>query len=197
MSRFGQVCLREQVYQQCRTQRRVRPLALAAQVRSRSLSLGLQRAVVDFGADTSFATAVEKVREHYRVEVSQSAVRRATQAHGEAMQVASEVAVQLPPAGVRELLAEIDGTLLPMVEVGEGAGDKRRQRRCHWQEARLCLAGQAQSVRRHYGATLGSVESAGRVWKHCVAEAGGGQATHLHCVGDGARWIVSQVQEQF
>lgn len=197
MSRFGQVSLREQLYQQCRTKGRIRPFALSAQVRCRSLSLGLQRAVVDFGADTSFATAAEKVREHYRVEVSQSAVRRATQAHGQAMHLTSEVEVRLPRGGVRELLTEIDGTLLPIVEIGEGVGDKRRQRRCHWQEARLCLAGQAQGVRRHYAATLGSVESAGRIWKGCVAEAGGGQQTHLHCVGDGARWIVSQVKEQF
>ena len=44
---------------------------------------------------------------------------------------------------------------------------------------------------------MGGVESAGRLWKRCVAEAGAGQHTRLHCVADGARWIVSQVREQF
>jgi hypothetical protein len=161
------------------------------------LSQGLQRAVVDFGSDSSFAAAVEKVREHYGLEVSVSAVRALTQAHGAAMQLESEVHVSLPREGVRELIAEIDGTLLPIVEIGEALGDKRRQRLCKWQEARLCLAGQSKSVRRRYAATMGSVECAGRVWKACVAAEGAGHNTRLHCVGDGARWIVSQVEEQF
>jgi len=152
---------------------------------------------VDFGADSSFAAAVEKVREHYGVVVNQSAVRSVTEAHGEAMGLEPEVDVRLPRAGVTELLAEIDGTLLPVVEVGEAQGDKRRQRSCKWQEARLCLAGPAQALRRRYAATMGSVEQAGRHWKACVAGAGGGQNTRLHCVGDGARWIVAQVREQF
>lgn len=175
----------------------MRPFAASAQVRCRSLSVGLQRAVVDFGADSSFATAVEKVREHYGIAVSQGAVRAGTLAHGEAMQVETEVEARLPREGVRELLAEIDGTLLPVVEIGDAEADRRKQRSCKWQEARLCLVGLAQSLRRRYAATLGSVESAGRMWKSCVAAAGAGQGTHLHCVGDGARWIVSQVEEQF
>lgn len=175
----------------------MRPFAASAQVQCRCLSLGLQRVVVDFGSDSSFAAAVEKVREHYGVEVSQSAVRVLTQAHGKAMQLESEVNVRLPREGVRELIAEIDGTLLPIVEIGEAVGDKRKQRGCSWHEARLCLAGLARNLRRRYAATMGSVERAGRVWKACVAEAGAGDNTRLHCVGDGARWIVSQVKEQF
>jgi hypothetical protein len=175
----------------------VRPFAWAARVQCRSLSLSLQRVCVDFGADSSFAAAVEKVREHYGVEVSQSAVRTATEGHGAAMQLESEVGASLPPAGVRDLLTEIDGTLLPIVEIGAAAADKRRQRLCKWQEAKLCLAGMADSTRRRYGATMGGVEQAGRLWKSCVAAAGAGQQTRLHCVGDGARWIVAQAQAQF
>jgi hypothetical protein len=157
----------------------------------------LQRVVVDFGADTSFAAAVAKVREHYGITLSQSAVRALTEAHGAAMCLEAEVSAKLAPEGVTELLTEIDGTLLPVVEVGAAQGDKRKQRSCRWQEARLCLAGPAQAVQRRYGATMGSVACAGRQWKACVAAAGAGRATRLHCVGDGARWIVAQVREQF
>jgi len=191
------VSLEEQIYQQRRQDKQVRPFSASARVGCRSLSLGLQRVCVDFGADSSFAAAVEKVREHYRVEVSQSAVRAATQAHGEALQLETEVAASLPREGVRELLAEIDGALVPVVAIGEATGDKRRQRFCGWQEARLCLAGVPQSLSRRYAATMGSVQSAGRQWKACVAQAGAGEKTRLHCVGDGARWIVAQVEEQF
>jgi Uncharacterised protein family (UPF0236) len=187
----------EQLYQQRLQHHRVRPFVASAQVHCRSLSLGLQRAVVDFGADSSFAAAIEKVREHYGISVSQSAVRAVTQTHGAAMQLESEVHVRLPREGVRELLTEIDGTLLPIVEVGAALGDKRKQRLCKWQEARLCLAGPPRSVRRRYAATMGTVEQAGRQWQACVAGCGAGQQTRLHCLGDGARWIVAQVKEQF
>lgn len=44
---------------------------------------------------------------------------------------------------------------------------------------------------------MGSVDEAGREWKAYVVEAGGGQNTELHCVGDGAQWIVRQAVEQF
>jgi hypothetical protein len=42
----------------------------------------LQRVLVDFGAEHSFAKATERVREHYRIEVPVEAVRRYTLGHG-------------------------------------------------------------------------------------------------------------------
>lgn len=187
----------EQVYPQRRTQKQVRPLAAAAQVRCRSLSLGLQRVVTDFGADTSFAAAVEKVREHYRITISAATVRATTERHAAAMKLEPEVRASLPLVGVKELLTEIDGTLLPVVETGAAQADRRKQRLCRWQEARLCLAGTAHSYRRRYAATMGDVRQAGQHWKMCVAAAGAGRDTRLHCVADGARWIEHQVHEQF
>ncbi|MGH9941065.1 MAG: hypothetical protein ACRD9R_01755 [Pyrinomonadaceae bacterium] len=44
---------------------------------------------------------------------------------------------------------------------------------------------------------MGSVEQAGRHWQACAVGVGAGQRTRFHCVGDGARWIVAQVKEQF
>lgn len=153
--------------------------------------------MTDFGADGSFASVVAKVREHYGIEVGESAVRLITQGHGEAMQRDAEIAVALPAGGVGVLVAESDGSMVPIVEVSEGEGDSRRRRSVKWQEARLCLAGLPGGVARRYGATLGSVERAGAVWRRVAVEAGAGQRTHLHCVGDGASWIVGQVVAQF
>lgn len=175
----------------------MRPLAITARIRSRSASLGLQRALTDFGADTSFAAAAQKVREHYRIEVPVSLLRSSTLRHAEAMKLEPEVSARLPAGGVRQLLTEIDGTLLPVVEIGTAPADKRKQRLCKWQEARLCLAGQVGSCQRRYAATLGGVEQAGQHWKACVAQAGAGRQTRLHCVADGALWIERQVQAQF
>jgi hypothetical protein len=153
--------------------------------------------LTDFGADSSFAKAAGKVSEHYGVEVSISAVRRATEKHGYLMQMDSEVEARMPEQGVKELIAEMDGAFVPIVEMREGEGDQRKRRECKYLEARLCLAGQVGSVQRRYRATLGKVEEAGRNWKVCVVEAGGGENTRLHCVADGAKWIVLQVAEQF
>jgi hypothetical protein len=153
--------------------------------------------LTDFGADSSFAKAVEKVREHYAVEVSASAVRSVTQNHGFEMELESEVEARMPAQGVKELIAEMDGAFVPIVELRAAEGDRRKSRECKYSEARLCLGGQVGSLERRYRATLGKVEEAGRNWKVCVVEAGGGENTRLHCVADGAKWIVLQVAEQF
>jgi hypothetical protein len=161
------------------------------------VSLGLERVLTDFGADSSFAKTVAKVKEHYGVEVSESAVCRVSEKHGFQMQIEMEVEARMPTQGVKELLGETDGAFIPIVEIAEGEGDKRKRRSSKYQEGRLCLAGQVGSFQRKYRATLGSVEETGRQWKASVVEAGGGENTQLHCVGDGAKWIVRQMEKQF
>ena len=90
-SRFGRIEVMEQGYQSKVNGKQMRPFVRVAKVRNRGISLGLQRVLVDFGADTSFAKAVEKVKEHYRVKVNESLVREATLKHGEQMQMGIEV----------------------------------------------------------------------------------------------------------
>jgi hypothetical protein len=157
----------------------------------------LERVLTDFGADSSFAQASVKVREHYGVEVSVSAVREMTEKHGLQMQLEAQTEVRWPAVGVKELIAEIDGTFVPIVEMRDTRGDRRKTRESKYTEARLCLAGAPGSVERRYRATVGSVDEAGRSWKACVVEAGAGHNTKLHCVADGAKWIIGQVAAQF
>lgn len=189
--------MQEQIYRHGRGGEQVRPFVRAARVSCRGYSLGLQRVVTDFGADVSFGRVPEKVREHYRIEVSASMVRAITEGHGAALESEGEASLKLPLGGVTRLVTEIDGSMVPTVQMVEDKGDKRRQRKVSWMEARLCLAGVPEQVGRKYAATMGSVEEAGRQWKSCVVQAGGGRATRLHCVGDGASWIVSQAARQF
>lgn len=94
MSRFGRVTVFEQVYQSVKEKKQVRPFQLSARVCCRGLSLGLQRAITDLGSDTSFSSAVEKVREHYGVDVSISSVREVTERHGSLMQLETEIPVR-------------------------------------------------------------------------------------------------------
>lgn len=153
--------------------------------------------MADFGADAAFGQVPQKVREHYGIEVNSSAVRAVTQSHGEAMQRDLGVASRLPAKGVRRAIAEMDGSMIPIVQMTASQGDKRQRRKVCWQEARLCLVGLPESQKRSYAATLGSVEAAGREWKACAVSAGVGRSTKVHCVSDGAAWIINQARQQF
>lgn len=195
-SRFGEIAVIERVYQAKESGKQICPFGMVARVCNRGFSLGLQRVLVDFGADGSYQQAVKKVWEHYRVEVGESAVRRETMRHGEAMQMEIEVEVRMPESGVKSLLSEMDGLFVPIVRIEVG-GDGRRQRVCEYAEAKLCLAGQVGAVERRYRGTMKKAEEAGRMWKACLVESGGGKPTEVHCVGDGAKWIVAQMKKQF
>jgi len=158
--------------------------------------------MTDFGADESFGEAAKKIKEHYGIEVPISATRTVTQAHGEAM-LQQEPEGELGKQGARLVIAGMDGSMVPIVSIKtdekgrEIKGDKRKHRELGWKEARLCVARDPRSVSGHYRATMGSVEQAGLQLVGCVAEAGGGKSTKLHCVADGAPWIVAQVEERF
>lgn len=159
--------------------------------------MGLQRALTDFGAEESFEKASQRLFEHYRVKIGGSSIRRITESHAEAMSFELETEVVMPALGVKQLIAETDGSFVPIVEMKSGSGDNRKRRECVWREARLCLAGQVGEVNRRYRATLGSPNQAGLQWRAAVVQAGGGKNTQIHCVADGAPWIATQVKEQF
>ena len=160
--------------------------------------------MVDFGAEESFGRAVERVREHYGIEVPASAVRTQTLRHGSAIKAAAEpLLTELGPGvGVALLISETDGSLIPIVRTGidvdgKAVADRRKARRLSWQEARLCLAREPEKVSARYGACLGQAEEAGAVWLDCAIRAGAGRQTHLHCLGDGAVWIAAQSEKRF
>ncbi len=158
----------------------------------------MQRALTDFGADHSFAQAVAKVKEHYLIEVPASAARLYTQKHAAQIKQSEPEVTSLPAGGVAQVIAETDGCLIPIVNIAaKGPKDRRKRRLLDWQEARLSLAYKAGSLSKHYQATLQSVEAAGRQLLACARQAGAGQQSQIHCVGDGASWIVRQVEERF
>ena len=75
----------EQLYRLCASRRQVRPFSQRAGVKCRGCSRPLQRALVDFAADVSFARASEKLLEHYGVQLSASTIRQFSQEHGRRM----------------------------------------------------------------------------------------------------------------
>ena len=114
----------------------LRPFATQAGVRCRGCSRRLQRALTDFGADAAFGAAARKVREHYGVEVTAERVRQVCLHHAAALAAAPPVpCTKLRAQGPAWIVAEADGTMLPIVDTSAapaGTG-RRRHRRVRWQ----------------------------------------------------------------
>jgi hypothetical protein len=130
----------------------------------------------DFGADHAFAGAASN-----GIAVPVSAVRGFTEEQGAAMLAQEKQKSDWPDhPGVPVLITEMDGSMLPVVEVAEpvpGAAwrDRRKTRQVSWKEARLALAHPPGSVTPRFGATLGSVEEAGERLAVCAWEGGSGK----------------------
>ena len=159
--------------------------------------------MVDFGADVSFGRIPEKLKEHYGIEVPVSSARMITYHHAGEIQRAAEVTTQVPERkGVEQLIVEMDGSLIPIVEREQSeetgaAIDHRKHKRVKWEEARLAMAHIAGSATPRFGATLGTVDEAGEQLLRCAIAVGAGTETKIHAVGDGAPWIAEQVERQF
>jgi hypothetical protein len=140
-------------------------------VQCRGYSEGLQRALTDFGADEGVAGAAVKLKEHYRIELPNGAVRVVTEKHGAAMLGQENPKGDWPEhPGVAVLITEMDGSMLPVVEVaeavaGEAPVDRRKTRKVGWKEARLALAHEPGSVTPIFGATMGSVSKPEGGWR--------------------------------
>ena len=116
----------------------VRPLAELLGLRAGGLTRHVQAALVDFGADKSFAQAAGKLHRHHRVSLSASTVRTYTLAHARGMRLEFEAHTAsgaLPAQGAGDIVAEIDGTMLPVVSTERGKdGNARKHRSCQWKD---------------------------------------------------------------
>lgn len=134
------------------------------------------------------------MREHYGVAVAFGRLRRHTLAHGAQM---SALETPPPKSAAAGLVTQMDGSLIPIVTPAAHGADRRKGKQLHWREARLCLAREKESATARYGATLGSVNVAGALWRQTALAAGLGAGTRVHGVGDGADWLTAQFGEQF
>lgn len=171
----------------------------------RNCSIPLQRTITDFGADASFGRGVSaKLQEHYGIEVPATVIRAVTEKHGAAMhEMQRQEPSELPDRpGVAVLIAEADGTMIPVVEIAEPVAaeppvDRRKSRKVDWKEGRLSLVHEPGSVTPIFGATMGTVGEVGeQLWRSAI-RAGAGSQTRFHGVGDGAAWITNQMDLWF
>ena len=176
-----------------------RPFSETAGVHNRAYSLLLQCRITDSGTEKSFARAAGQVFEHYGMEIPISAIHRITEHHGEQLHGEPQwVQGETNDKIGRQLIVEMDGTMIPTVIVAEGCdGDKRKTREVSWKEARLGLVYEQGCTDPIFGATTGNVDQAGDQLGLCVSRIGMDSRTEVHAVGDGAPWIADQVERIF
>jgi hypothetical protein len=189
---FGQVGIEEKCF--IKEGKLLRPFSANAAVKCRECSLPLQRVITDFGADVSFAETINKIKEHYGIEVSSFAVQKVTKKH--AKQIAKFKA-KVSSKKQKTIVCEIDGGMVPIVEMQENSTDKRKTRKTSWKEVKLSCARGKDEIKRFYAGLIGSADEAGKKMVECAHLAGMQEGTYVHGVGDGAPWIVEQFKLQF
>lgn len=179
-----------------------RPFSDRAKIMCRARSLLLEKALVDFGADESFKSAVEKVKEHYGVGVAVSTTRLDVEKHAQTIHGLIEKNELVAPQKIEAeiIIGQTDGSMIPIVtdkDKDDKLADQRKNKNHEWKEARLAMAKAKGSVDAIYAAVIGSVDEAGTKLSTVVKSAGEGEKTRIHCVGDGAPWIAEQVDKLF
>ena len=160
----------------------------------------MQRAITDFAADTPFAQVRLKLREHYGFEIGESTIQRIALGHGQAMFETGRASPDFPetPGRHKQIVAQIDGGMVPIVTPDADRKDRRKGKTLSWREAKISLAHAKGSRTPVYaGGIEGGVEAAGQQLFACAVRAGFGAASRVHAVGDGAPWIVGQIDHLF
>jgi hypothetical protein len=155
--------------------------------------------LLDFGADHSFKTAVEKVQRHYGVNVSESTTRTDVYKHADVMQKSDYALSGKPSPEAETIIIQADGGMFPTVCKKDPLfiGDQRKNRMYEWREIRLALAYKQGTVDPIYSAKNGSPDEIGDMIEATAKKAGRHEKTKIYCVSDGATWIAEQIDKKF
>ena len=155
--------------------------------------------MVDFGVEHSFAKAVERLKEHYHIEVPKTGIYRQTIQHAKKCAENLYNESSYPKVDCADqLIAQSDGSLIRVVETGSQAGgapdeDRRKHRACDWKEVQLQHVYRKGEVKGLFLGEVGQRQRTGDQLQWLGDRSGMGKSTRIHGVGDGATWI----QEQF
>ncbi|MBA3604343.1 MAG: hypothetical protein H0W50_12075 [Parachlamydiaceae bacterium] len=149
----------------------------------------------------SFQETQKKLKEHYNLEIPSSSIQAIVEGHAKGIfEFIENDKEKLKGGNAIQLVAEVDGSMVPIVETAlpkEGKQDKRRCRNLKWKEARLCFVREVNQVTPIFYATMGDVERVGQLLYRAALRVGLGARTKIHGVGDGAKWIADQMKRVF
>lgn len=177
-----------------------RPFSESAKIYCKSYSTPLQRAIVDFASDVSFAESANKLKEHYGIEVPTSSIRSIAEMHAETINKnLTKIQKKRPSVQAKKpLIMQSDGGMVPIVKTqGDSSIDNRKTRQVGWKENRLSLVYAQGNISPIYASTMGSVDDVGNQFIYIADLAGRDDKSHIHFVADGAQWIADQVDTKF
>lgn len=199
---FGKIEIEEQTYLTKEDGKLYRPFQSAAQINCRGYSKRLQRAITDFGVDDPFGRAAEKVKEHYGISIASGAAATITERHARCITEADTTPQARPTNEPLTLIAEVDGSMIPVVQTGPAEvdghkQDRRKKRNVFWKEAKLSLIRRSGEIKPIFAVTLGDAAAAGANLLRLAIAAGFNENSRVHGLGDGAPWIANQIEQQF
>ncbi len=84
----------------------------------------MQRRITDFGADVPFGKVSGKFEEHYGITVPYSAARSITEKHAKKINNNQILQTVIPDiSGVEYIIAETDGTMIPIIDISDETTD--------------------------------------------------------------------------
>lgn len=161
--------------------------------------------ITDLGADVPFAQVQEKVYEHYGIHIANGTAATLTQKHAARLSETDMTpairAIKGAKSAPLTLIAQIDGSMIPIVQTGNAditaKQDRRKTRKLFWKEAKLSMVRRKDELKPLFAVTLGDPATAGADLMRLARAAGYNQYSHVHGLGDGATWIADQMEQQF
>ncbi len=146
--------------------------------------------MTDFGIEDSFSAAATRMQEHHGVTVNVSAVRRITEHHAAQAKDLGAAFVQEKRL-VKQMVMELDGEMVPLVEYGEGS-DRRKSKKNLWAELRVGVVQRHGEVDWKHAVSFQNADHLGDRMQTIMKKMGMNEHTNVHGVGDGATWIPEQ-----
>jgi cell fate (sporulation/competence/biofilm development) regulator YmcA (YheA/YmcA/DUF963 family) len=160
-------------------------------VENRAFSKRCQKLITDFGIEESFQKATERMKEHHGIELNASTMRKITLTHAaRSEKLATEVAGTNKSS--TQMILEMDGEMVPLVEYSDSVEDKRKTKKNFWAELRVGVAQNHNEVEWKYAASFKSPDDLRERLHLIMRRIGFRETTLVHGVGDGATWIPEQ-----
>lgn len=159
----------------------------------------MQRVIVDFASEVSFAETARLLKDHYGLDdIPISSIRTITECHARIIDKnLSKIQKNYSSNSVKQIIMQSDGGMILIVTVQEDAEDQRKTRAVSWVENKLSLAYAKGTSTPTYASTMEGVDVAGSQFTYLANLVGLNSETQIHFVGDGAPWIANQVETQF
>jgi len=157
----------------------------------------LQRTICDFGMDSSFGAASRKLKEHYKIDICIETIRKVTERHAKRATEFNQKNIKKAKIKAIDMIAETDGSMVPIVESNKIEKDKRKNKKLSWKEFRLATVQKKGDVDWLYTISAESVDKLGEGLEKISIRCGFCDKTKVHAIGDGAKWIYDQMDKIF